>query len=157
EVLDTEPDLTDAPDARPAPPLTGRIAFEEVDFAYPGAGVVLEAISFEALPGQTVAIVGPTGSGKSTLVSLLPRLYDPTAGRIRIGGDDVRAFTLESLREQISVVRQESVLFGLSIANNIRYGRPDAGDEQVQAAAEAAGLGDLLAKLPDGYDTVLDE
>ena len=104
-----------------------------------------------------VAIVGRTGSGKSTLVSLLPRLYDPTSGRVTVDGEDVRSFTLESLREQISVVRQESVLFGVSIAENIRYGCPDASDEEVQAAAEAAGLADLAAGLPDGYDTVLSE
>jgi ATP-binding cassette subfamily B protein len=157
EILEIEPELTDGPDARPAPPLTGRIAFEDVSFAYRDGTAVLDKISFEAQPGQTLAIVGPTGSGKSTLVSLLPRLYDPTAGRVMIGGEDVRAFTLESLRAQISIVRQESVLFGLSIADNIRYGAPQARDEKVQAAAEAAGLGDLLAKLPDGYDTLVDE
>ncbi|MDE3132255.1 MAG: ABC transporter ATP-binding protein, partial [Acidobacteriota bacterium] len=157
EVLDTEPDLADSPDARPAPPLSGRVAFEEVGFAYPDGATVLEAISFEAQPGQTLAIVGPTGSGKSTLASLLPRLYDPTVGRVTIDDEDVHAFTLESLRAQISVVRQESVLFGLSIADNIRYGRPEASDEEVHAAAEAAGLADLQAKLPDGFDTVLDE
>jgi ATP-binding cassette, subfamily B, bacterial len=157
EVLDIEPELTDSPDARPAPPLTGRIAFEGVSFAYRDAAAALEGIDLVAQPGQTVAIVGPTGSGKSTLVSLLPRLYDPTAGRITIDGEDVRAFTLESLREQISIVRQESVLFGLSIADNIRYGAPEATDEEVQAAAEAAGLAELLAELPGGYETVVDE
>ncbi|HET8894870.1 MAG TPA: ABC transporter transmembrane domain-containing protein [Gaiellaceae bacterium] len=157
EVLEIEPELTDSPDARPAPPLTGRIAFDDVSFAYGHGAPVLDKISLEARPGQTVAIVGPTGSGKSTLVSLLPRLYDPTAGRVTICGKDVRAFTLESLRAQISIVRQESVLFGLSIADNIRYGAPQATDAEVQAAAEAAGLGDLLAELPDGHDTLVDE
>ena len=157
EVLEIEPELTDSPNARPAPPLTGRIAFEDVSFAYRDGAPVLDEVSLEARPGQTLAIVGPTGSGKSTLVSLLPRLYDPTAGRVTICGEDVRAFTLESLRAQISIVRQESVLFGLSIADNIRYGAPQATDEEVQAAAEAAGLGDLLAELPGGYDTLIDE
>ncbi len=157
EVLDIEPELTDSPDAKPAPPLTGRIAFEGVSFAYQGGPPVLEGVSLEAEAGTTVAIVGRTGSGKSTLVSLLPRLYDPTAGRVTVDGEDVRSFTLDSLREQISVVRQESVLFGVSIAENIRYGCPDATDAEVQAAAEAAGLGDLAAGLPDGYDTVLSE
>src|SRR5438445_12121979 len=157
EVLDIEPELTDSPDAKPAPPLTGRIAFEGVSFAYQSGPPVLDGVSLEAEAGTMVAIVGRTGSGKSTLVSLLPRLYDPTAGRVTVDGEDVRGFTLESLREQISVVRQESVLFGVSIAENIRYGCPDASDEEVQAAAEAAGLADLAAGLPDGYDTVLSE
>ena len=157
EVLDTEPELIDAPDAREAGALQGRIAFERVSFSYGDGARVLRDISFTVEPGTTVAIVGETGSGKSSLVSLVPRLYDATAGSVHVDGEDVRRLTLESLRSQVSVVRQESVLFGLSIAENIRYGAPDASDEEVQLAADAAGLSEFAARLPDGYDTVVSE
>ena len=157
EVLDTEPELADAPDAKEARPLRGRIAFEQVSFSYADGPQVLRDISFTVEPGTTVAIVGETGSGKSSLVSLVPRLYDATAGSVQVDGEDVRGLTLDSLRAQVSVVRQESVLFGLSIAENIRYGAPDASDEEVQVAADAAGLGELAAHLPEGYDTVVSE
>jgi len=157
DVLDTEPELKDAPGARPAPALTGRIAFEGVEFAYGSGERVLHDVSFGVEAGSRVAVVGATGSGKTTLVSLIPRLFDPSSGRVTIDGSDVRSFTLDSLREQVSLVQQESVLFGLSIAENIRYGRPEASDEDVRAAAEAAGLDELVAQLPDGYDTVLTE
>jgi ATP-binding cassette subfamily B protein len=157
EVLEIEPALTDAPDARPAPRFAGRIAFQAVDFAYTPGTTVLKEVSFTVEPGTTVAIVGATGSGKSTLVSLVPRLHDPTAGRVTIDGRDVRTYTLDSLRDQISVVRQEALLFGLSIAENIRYGCPDAGDDEVEAAAAAAGLEDVRAGLPAGYETALSE
>jgi ATP-binding cassette subfamily B protein len=157
EVLETEPELTDRPHARPAPVLAGRIGFEDVAFAYADGQTVLDDVAFDIEAGSTVAIVGETGSGKSTLVSLVPRLFDPLRGRITVDGMDVRDLTLESLRSQISVVRQESVLFGLSIAENIRYGCPDASDDEVRAAAAAAGLDTLLDEFPDGYDTVLSE
>jgi ATP-binding cassette subfamily B protein len=157
ELLETEPELTDAPWARRAPALSGRLAFENVGFAYPGGPAVLEEIALAVDPGATVAIVGESGSGKSTLVSLVPRLFDPSSGRVTLDGLDVRDLTLESVRAQISVVRQESVLFGLSIAENIRYGRPDASDEEVRAAAHAAALDDVVSELADGYDTVISE
>jgi ATP-binding cassette subfamily B protein len=157
EVLDTEPELTDAPDAVDAPPLAGNVSFENVSFGYVGGQHVLRDISVEVAPGSTLAIVGETGSGKSTLVSLVPRLFDPVEGAVRVDGHDIRSFTLDSLRAQISSVRQESVLFGISLAENIRYGAPDATDEEVQEAADAAGLGGFAATLPDGYDTVLTE
>jgi ATP-binding cassette subfamily B protein len=153
EVLAVKPELTDAPDARPAPRFEGRIAFEGVHFAYDGGEPVLDGVSFSADPGTTVGIVGATGSGKSTLVNLVPRLFDPSAGRVTIDGLDVRRLTLDSLREQISVVQQDSVLFGLSIAENIRYGHPDASDDEVRAAAQAAGLDEFL----DALDTVVAE
>ncbi len=156
EVLAAEPELKDSPDARPAPRFEGRIGFEGVSFAYVQGKPVLEEVSFTAEPGTTVAVVGATGSGKSTLVNLVPRLFDPSAGRVTIDGLDVREYTLDSLREQISVVQQESVLFGLSIVDNIRYGCPDATDDEVWAAAVAAGLDEFLA-APDGLDTVLTE
>jgi ATP-binding cassette subfamily B protein len=157
EILDTAPEIADAPGARPAPPLRGRIAFEDVRFSYRPGEPVLDGISFAADRGARVAVVGATGSGKSTLLRLLPRLFDPDQGRIRIDGVDVREFTLQSLREQIALVEQESVLFGLSIAENIRYGKPDASEDEVLAAAAAAGVGEFVDRLPDGYDTVVSE
>jgi ATP-binding cassette, subfamily B, bacterial len=153
EVLAVKPELTDAPDARPAPSLEGRVAFEGVHFAYDGGEPVLDGVFLTADAGTTVGIVGATGSGKSTLVNLVPRLFDPSAGRVTIDGLDVRMLTLDSLREQISVVQQDSVLFGLSIAENIRYGHPDASDDEVRAAAQAAGLDEFL----DALDTVVAE
>src|SRR5207244_3004686 len=122
-----------------------------------GGRAVRGRYDVEVHPGSTGAIVGETGSGKATLVSPVPRLHDPVTGRVSIDGHDVRDFTLDSLRAQISVVRQESVLFGLSIAENIRYGCPDASDEEVRAAAAAAGIDEFLDELIDGYDTVLSE
>jgi ATP-binding cassette, subfamily B, bacterial len=157
ELLETEPELTDAPDAVPAPRFAGRIAFENVLFGYGPGKPVLKAVSAVIEPGSTVAVVGPTGSGKSTLVNLVPRLFDPTAGRVTIDAHDLRTLTLQSIRDQISLVQQETVLFGLSIAENIRYGCPEATDGEMEQAAEAAGLGELVAELPDGFDTVLTE
>ena len=157
EVLEVEPQLKDGPDARPAPPLRGRIVFDHVDFSYAPGNRALERVTFAVEPGAKVAIVGATGSGKSTLLSLIPRLYDADRGRIMIDGFDVRELTLDSLREQVSVVRQETVLFGLTVAENIRYGCPEAGDDELHAAAKAAGLEEVIAQLPNGYETVLSE
>jgi ATP-binding cassette, subfamily B, bacterial len=157
EILDTKPDLSDAPDAVEAPPLRGEVAFEHVDFAYRPGRPVLRDVTFTAGPGRRVAVVGATGSGKSTLLSLIPRLFDVGGGRVLIDGRDVREYTFESLRAQISVVQQEALLFGLSVAENIRYGCPDASDEEVRAAAGAAGMDEFVEQLPDGYDTVLAE
>ena len=157
EILDTKPELKDAPDAVEAPPLRGEVAFEHVDFSYRAGQPVLNDVTFTAAPGQRVAVVGTTGSGKSTLLSLIPRLFDVDGGRVLIDGRDVREYTLESLRAQISVVQQEAILFGLTIAENIRYGCPDASDDEVRAAAAAAGLDEFVDRLPDGYDTVLAE
>ena len=157
EILETEPELRDAPDAVQAPPLRGELAFEQVRFGYQPDREVIHEVSFTVAPGYRLAIVGATGSGKSTLLSLVPRLFDPTAGRVLIDGVDVRDYTLESLRAQVSVVQQEPILFGLSVAENIRYGCPDASDDEVRAAAGAAGMDDFVEQLPDGYDTVLAE
>jgi ATP-binding cassette, subfamily B, bacterial len=157
ELLETEPELTDAPDAAPAPRFAGRIAFDDVRFGYDPGKPVLHGVSAVVEPGSTVAVVGPTGSGKSTLVNLVPRLFDPTDGRVTIDAHDLRALTLQSIRDQISLVQQETVLFGLSIAENIRYGCPEATDEEMERAAEAAGLREFVAELPDGFDTVLTE
>lgn len=157
EILETEPDLTDRPDAEPAPALRGEITFDDVSFGYDSDREVLHQLSFTVAAGSRVAIVGRTGSGKSTLLSLVPRLFDPFNGRVLVDGRDVRDYTLESLRAQVSLVQQEPILFGLSVAENIRYGCPDASDEEVRAAARAAGMDDFVEQLPDGYDTVLTE
>ena len=157
EVLEVEPALQDAPDAHPAPPLRGEIAFDHVDFAYGSGEQVLNDITFTIEPGRHVAVVGSSGSGKSTLLSLVPRLFDPSSGRVTVDGLDVSRLTLESLRSQVSLVLQESVLFGLSIAENIRYGCPDATDEEVEAAARAARVHEVVMSFPEGYETVLSE
>lgn len=157
EVLEVEPKIRDAPHARPASPFSCQLRLENVHFAYLPGDEVLSNVSLELSPGRSVALVGPTGSGKSTLLSLLPRLLDPTSGRVTFDGTDVRDLTLRSLRSQMAIVQQEAVLMGLTIAENIRYGLPEATDEQVLSAALDAGLGPLLAQLPDGLDTVVAE
>jgi ATP-binding cassette subfamily B protein len=157
EVLEIQPRIQDAPDAQPARPFSREIAFEAVDFAYLEGEGVLSDLCLEVPAGRTVAIVGATGSGKSTLLSLIPRLHDPTAGRVALDGVDLRELQVESIRRQISVVQQEAVLMGLTLAENIRYGRPDASDEQVTAAALDAGLRPLMEQLPDGLDALVAE
>ena len=157
EVLEVEPALQDSPDARTAPSLHGDIAFQHVHFAYDSGEPVLRDVTMRLESGTHVAIVGPSGAGKSTLLGLIPRLYDPIAGRVTVDKLDVREFTLDSLRAQISLVLQESVLFGLSIAENIRYGCPEATDEEVEAAAQAARVHDVVVGFPQGYNTILAE
>ena len=157
EILDTEPDLTDAPDAIEAPRFRGEISLEGVSFEYANGHRALQDVDLTIPAGSTIAVVGETGSGKSTLLSLIPRLYDTATGSVRIDGHDVRTVTLDSLRSQVSVVLQDSVLFGLSITDNIRYGHPEASDEEIVAAASAAGIHEFVAALPDGYDTVVSE
>jgi ATP-binding cassette subfamily B protein len=157
EVLEVEPALRDAPDAREAPPLSGQLAFEQVSFAYYPEVDVLRDVTLAIEPGRHIALVGPSGGGKSTLLSLVPRLFDVSSGRVTVDGLDVAGLTLESLRSQITLVLQESVLFGLSIAENIRYGAPDASDEEVEAAARAARVHDVIMSFPEGYETVLTE
>lgn len=157
DVLESRAQVRNRPDAAAAPALRGRVAFEDVTFSYDGNGAdpVLKGVSFTAEPGQTVALLGMTGAGKSTLVQLIPRFYDATSGRVTVDGMDVRGFDLASLRRQIGMVMQEPVLFSGTIRDNIRYGRPDAAEEDVVAAARAAQAHGFITALPAGYDTVL--
>jgi ATP-binding cassette subfamily B protein len=160
EVLDAVPEVQDLPGARLLPsPIQGGVIFDHVSFHYNGSSdtTVLEDISFTAEPHQIVAILGATGSGKTSLVNLVPRFYDPTAGRILIDGMDVREFQQDSLRAQVAVVPQETVLFSGTIRDNIRYGNPQAGEEQVLAAARAARVDEFISHLPKGYDTHIEE
>jgi ATP-binding cassette subfamily B protein len=156
EVLDTLPDVRDLPGAVPLPPIQGRVTFEAVSFAY-GRQSVLHDVSFEARPGQVVALLGETGSGKSSIVNLIPRFYDPTAGRVCVDGRDVRQVTLNSLRSQIGIVLQETTLFAATIRENIAFGRPEAGDEAVMAAARDAQAHEFIARMPEGYATRVGE
>jgi len=157
KILDTEPEVKEKPDAVDLGRARGRVAAQGVSFTYPSREETLADISFRAEPGERVAIVGHTGAGKSTLMSLLIRFYDPKAGSISIDGVDIRDLQLDCLRAQISVVLQDPLLFSGTIADNIRYGKLDATDEEIQAAARAANAHDFVSALPKGYDTVLGE
>jgi ATP-binding cassette, subfamily B, multidrug efflux pump len=158
DILDAPLDVKDAPDASILLPLTCRVDFDDVSFRYPGsARDILSGVSFTARPGQTVAILGTTGSGKSTLVNLIPRFYDVTGGAVRLDGNDVREVTLSSLRSQIGIVLQETRLFSGTVRDNVAFGKPDATDEEIVAAAEAAQAAEFIRGLSDGYDTVIGE
>ena len=158
EILDAKSDVTDKPDAAPLPVVEGRIKFENVTFRYFGGGdPVLKNVSFETEPGQVVALLGATGSGKTTIINLLPRFYDPTEGCITIDGHDLRDLSLQSLRAQIGIVLQETTLFLGTIRDNIAFGKPDATDEDIIAAAKAAAAHDFIMEFPDGYDTRVGE
>lgn len=154
-VLETAPDVEDAPDARAVDRLDGAITFDQVTFEYEPGRPVLRDVSFSVAPGQRVAIVGPSGAGKSTIVSLLLRLYQPSAGRILVDGRDIVAYRRESLRSAMTVVLQQTLLFGASIRDNIAYGRLDATDEDVRDAARNANAHEFIDALPHGYDTVV--
>ena len=157
DLLDTEPEITDARHAVDIPPLRGELAFEHVTFGYEPGRPVLRDVSFHVRPGQVVALVGPSGAGKSSALSLLLRLYDPSDGRVRIDGWDARDVTMASLRAQMAVVLQGSVLFGVSVRENIAYGCAGVTDEQIEDAARLANAHEFIMRLPDGYDTVLGE
>ena len=158
EVLDAPLEVENSPDAISLPPIRCRVEFDGVRFRYPGdEREILRGVSFSAEPGQTVAILGTTGSGKSTLVHLIPRFYDVTGGAVLLDGHDVRDVTLASLRSQIGMVMQSSLLFSGPVRDNIAYGRPDATQEKIEAAARAAQADGFIRALPDGYDTVVGE
>ncbi len=157
ELLDTPEDMVDGSDAQPLPPIQGRIAFEGVDFAYDPIHPVLHGVDLVAEPGQTVALVGPTGAGKTTIANLIARFYDVTGGRVTVDGVDVRDVTLSSLRSQLGIVPQNSFLFSGTVADNIRYGRLAATDAEVEEAARLANAHDFIMRLPQGYATVLGE
>lgn len=158
EILDTKSEVEESANAKLLPPIKGRITFENVSFGYEtGGGLVLKNFSLDVQPGETVALLGATGSGKSTVINLVPRFYDPTSGKIAIDGTDIRDVTLESLRKQISIVLQETYLFSSSIKDNISYGRTDATMEQITASAKAANIHDFISSLPKGYDTHVGE
>lgn len=154
-ILDLEENIKELPSAKLLPPVQGYVEFKHVDFAYNKDEQVIEDLSFKVNRGQIVAIVGPSGAGKSTIASLLPRFYDVTNGSIVIDGMDIRYVTLNSLREQVGIVPQETLLFNGSVYDNILYGRLDATKEEVEAAAKAANAHDFIMGLPEGYDTML--
>jgi ATP-binding cassette subfamily B protein len=158
ELLDLDVSISDKPNARPLELGEGTLRFENVDFAYPSGGPkVLSGLSFEARRGETIGIVGPPGSGKSTLVHLIPRFYDVTGGRITIDGQDIRDVTLQSLRRAVAIVQQDSFLFTTTIENNIVYGDPWARERRIARASESAQLHNYVMNLPAGYDTVVGE
>lgn len=157
EILNTRPEVADQPSARTLPTVRGHVAMHGVSFAYDPRATVLTDISFSAEPGEAVAVVGPTGSGKTTLINLLHRFYDPTAGLVTMDGYDLRSVTLSSLYRQIALVPQETHLFGGTIRDNIRYGRITASDEEIEAAARAANAHDFIIGFPDGYATQVGE
>jgi subfamily B ATP-binding cassette protein MsbA len=157
DVLDTEPEIKDMPGAIALPPITGRVAFEHINFSYKPGELALVDVSLVAEPGQMIAIVGPSGAGKTTIANLIPRFYNPESGIITIDGYDIKTITLKSLREQIGIVPQETVLFNGSVYDNILYGDLDASKEKVIAAAKAANAHEFIMAMPEQYNTHIGE
>ena len=157
EVVETEREVKDLPGARPAPPFRGRIEFDKVDFGYEPERPVLRDVNLRIEPGHVAALVGPTGAGKTTIISLIPRFYDATSGAVKVDGSDVRRFTQKSLRQQISFVLQETLLFHAPVWSNIAYGKPGASKAEVLQAAELANASEFIEKMPEGYNTMIGE
>jgi ATP-binding cassette, subfamily B, bacterial len=157
EVMETESRVRDLPGARRAPRFKGRIEFDHVSFSYNGGQAVLKDVSFRIEPGQVAAIVGPTGTGKTTIISLLSRFYDPRSGQVKIDGMDIRGYTQKSVRDQISFVMQETLLFRAPVWQNIAYGKPNATRREIMQASELAYASEFIEKMPEGYDTMIGE
>jgi ATP-binding cassette subfamily B protein len=157
EIMDTPADVHDREGAPELPPIEGRVTFDDVTFSYDPEKVILKNVSFDVLPGQTIALVGPTGAGKSTVVNLISRFYDVTGGAVKIDGHDVRDVKLSSLRRQMSVMMQDSFIFSGTIMDNIRYGRLTASDEEVIQAAQAVSAHDFIMQMEKGYLTEVNE
>jgi len=157
EVLENEMQVRDVPGAKRAPLFKGEIEFDHVSFSYDENARVLKDLNLKIEPGQVAALVGPTGAGKTTIVSLLPRFYDHTSGQIRIDGRDIRQFKIKSLRQQISFVLQEALLFRATVAQNIAYGKPEATEEEIVRAAKLANADEFIDRMPEGYDTMIGE
>jgi ABC-type multidrug transport system fused ATPase/permease subunit len=157
EVLDTQPEIVDAPDAIELPDVRGEVTFEHVHFQYVPGVEVLSEIDLRVRPGETIAIVGPTGAGKSTLTSLVARFYDVTSGSVLIDGVDIRRIERRSLARRLGIVLQDAFLFSGTVKENIRYGRLEANDDEVLEAALTVGAHDFIKRLPQGYETVLHE
>ena len=155
DVLDLPEEVQNLPDAKALPAVTGSVCFENVTFSYNEGDEILHDLSFAVKPGQAVGLVGPSGAGKSTIASLLPRFYDCDAGAIRIDGTDIKHVTLDSLRQQVGIVPQETILFNGTVYDNILYGRLDATKDEIEAAAKAANAHDFIMELPEGYNTML--
>ncbi len=156
-LVDTEPEVREAPDAVELPPIEGEIVFDHLSFGYVPDRLVIEDVDLRVAPGETVAFVGPTGAGKSTLAKLVTRFYDPTVGRVLIDGHDLRDVTMHSLRSQLGVVPQEPFLFAGTIGDNIAFARPDASDDEIHEAVDKVGLTDVVERMPNGLDTVVHE
>lgn len=154
-IIDMPEEIAESRDAKQLPEVSGKVEFQNVSFAYNDKGNVITDLSFSVKPGEVIAIVGPSGAGKSTIANLLPRFYDVNKGDIKIDGHSVREVTLDSLREQVGIVPQETMLFNGSVYNNILYGRLDATKEEIEAAAKAANAHDFIMQLTDGYETKL--
>jgi subfamily B ATP-binding cassette protein MsbA len=157
EVMGTESDVRDLPRARRAPRFKGKIEFDQVCFSYTPDQPILKDVSFEIEPGQLAAFVGPSGEGKTTLLSLIPRFYDPSSGQVKLDGTDIRRYKLQTLREQMSFVLQETLLFHAPIWQNIAYGKPEARRAEIVRAAELANAHEFIEAMPEGYDTIVGE